>query len=145
MINSIHDVIALIPEDTVDEALFAIETVIVYPASDRARLYVWPTHPFWVWLSLENGKISIEAENWPSSTCAPDNLRGVLRRTVYAIDEAIEAGRYRQTPPREQIITDGPRIQQNMDIPIWDAQTQRYYDAEYLFNDRNERCGHTNP
>ncbi len=129
--SDIHDVIALIPENTLDEALFAIETIVTFPAANKARLRVFPANEFRIWVALKRDTIQITAESWPSITCNFDHLLGSLRRMIYAIDEAISAGTYAQGEPCSHIILDQPNPPADMDIPIWDAAEQKWRDAEY--------------
>lgn len=129
--QTIHDVLALIPEDSVDEALFAIESITIYPAVNKARLRVYPMNDFRLHVSIKNGVINIDAENKGTVCCNENNFVSGLQRTIYTIDEEMTNGSYTQTPPREQIIYETPQPPGEMDIPIWDAAQGAWRDAEY--------------
>lgn len=129
--SQIGEIIERIPEDSTDEALFAIETVVLYPASNSASLRVYPANEFRLTISVENNIVRIQAEGRPTVSCGPDTLVSHLKREIYAIDEAISVGAYSQTPPKEQIILEPPAPPADMDIPIWDEQTREWRDAEY--------------
>lgn len=130
--NTIHDVIAMIPEDSTDEALFAIETITSFPADHAARLRVYPMNEFRLWVRLKGDSVVIEAEGRSPVVCSQGGFIDSLRREIYAIDEAITNGRYHQAPPREAITGDDrPNPPADMDIPVWDEESGQWYDAEY--------------
>jgi len=126
----IQAVIALIPEDPTDEALLSIESIVTYPADNRARVRCHLTQPFRLFLQVRGELIQLTAERWPGVSCRPEDFLGQLRRLIYDIDSALASGRYQQTPP-QRVVLDVPEPPSHMEIPVWDEQTGRWHDAEY--------------
>ena len=127
--TDIYALIASIPEDSRDEALMSIQTVITLPP-DAFRIRCHLTHEFRITARVAGRAITLHAEDWPSATCSEAGFLGALKRMVHQIDEAIEAGRYAQNPPKPTLIYDMPPPR-DLDIPVWDEKRRRWYDAEY--------------
>lgn len=116
---NIRDVIAIIPKNPENEALMAVESVTIYPANRSARLTVHLSVKFWLYINApKTGEvISIEAEGHRPAFCTTFTLLSVLKHEIYEIDEAIAAGRYRQTQPK-MVVIDMPTPPPSMDIPV---------------------------
>ena len=129
----INELIAQIPENTTDEALMAVQSVVINPHSNTAKLIVFPANEFRILVNINRDRITLAAEKWPSISCTPDDFLLQLKIMIYEIDEAVSAGRYSQSPPADPFVFDQPRppAPANMDIPVWDEKTGRWYDAEY--------------
>jgi len=129
----ISQVISLIPEDTMDEALLAIETVTLLPATNSARLRCILSREFTLHIQVNGDAISITAESWPTVNATAATLLPALKRAIYEIDEAAAAGRYKQSPVKPNIIDIDSRTPApgHMDIPMWDEARGQWYDAEY--------------
>lgn len=128
----IYTLIAEIPENTSDEALLAVQSVTVFPAEAKARLRVHLAEEFRMFVSLADGQVSLEVPGWKNVIrCAPDSFLGKLRFVIHEVDADIAGGLY--TPPKVEanLIFDPPPPPSDMDIPIWDERTGRYYDAEH--------------
>lgn len=127
----INEIIALIPEDPVDEALMSIETVTTFPADNAARIRCNLSNEFRLMVQVAGEGITISAEDRNTVFCSPGAFLSTLRRTIYAIDEALADGSYRQTTPKPNYIVPRPPPPEDMDIPVWDATTGTWWDAEY--------------
>jgi len=130
-VQSIHDVIHMIPEDSLDEALNGIETITLFPAKNIARLRVCPVNEFRLIVSLTHNGIRIDAENRAPVMCREADFLASLKHVIYTIDEAISQGTYRQTPPQANVIRMDHQPPVDMDLPVWDASSDRWWDAEY--------------
>ena len=129
---SIYDVIEMIPEDSQDEALMAVETVTAFPAEDAARIRCVMSREFKLRIELRGEQIAISAKGRRDVVCSFAEFLSVLRRTIYTIDEAMAEGSYRQSATKPNIITDDrPATPADMDIPVWDEERGQWYDAEY--------------
>lgn len=124
--------IAMIPEDTHDEALRSIETITTFPAENSARLRCVMSREFRLFIEARSEDIAITAEGRKPVVCSGDDFLAALRRTIYAIDEALAEGSYTQSKPKMTVITaDRPAPPKDMDIPVWDEKAGKWYDAEY--------------
>lgn len=129
---NINNLISMIPQDSHDEALLAIQTITTFPASNSARVRCHLSHEFRLTISVRREEITIGPEGCAPVTCKSADLIPTLRRTIYEIDEAIENGSYKQSKPKKSIIApDRPPAPAHMDIPVWDDRAGRWYDAEY--------------
>jgi len=77
--------------------------------------------------------IILSAENWATIHTDRNEFLPTLRRMVYDIDAAIADGQYQQTPLKPCYIfeDDRPPPPAHMDIPVWDEERKRWWDAEY--------------
>ncbi len=121
----------MIPEDAQDEALRSIETITTFPYKNRARLRCILSREFRLFVEVHGDGIAIIAEGRKPVICTPDGFLAALRRTIYAIDEALSEGTYVQSKPKMTVIIDRPAPPEDMDIPVWDEKTGKWYDAEY--------------
>ena len=129
---NINEIIALIPEDSEDEALLSIETVTTLPSTNSARVRCHLGREFRLHVQVRGHVITISAEGRPTKTCSQGSFLRKLRRTIYEIDAAMASGTYIQTAAKENLIfNDLPGPPEQMDIPIWDDKAGRWYDAEY--------------
>lgn len=131
---TIQDVLAQVPDETSDEALLAIQAVVFNPLSSSAKMWCHLTHKFILEVALSPispGLIRISAQNREDSYTDAGGFIGQLKRQIYEIDEAIENGCYKQTPLKLVPLLARPAPPDDMDIPVWDEQTQTWYDAEY--------------
>lgn len=136
----IRDILALIPEDSTDEALMAIQSIRINPYPNNAVLSCHLSHEFQIKIVPEsrataNYIVTLRAEGWPDVVTATFDIVSSLKRLIYTLDEAIENGSYK--PPRKPyawaILPSDypPPPPAHMDIPVWDADAKRWYDAEY--------------
>lgn len=131
MKTTLQTMLAMIPEDTHDEALRSIETITAFPAENRARVRCILSREFRLFIEVRGDGIAITAEGRKPVLCAADGFLAALRRTIYAIDEALAEGSYTQSKPEMSIIFDRPAPPKDMDIPVWDEKAGKWYDAEY--------------
>lgn len=128
----IQDLIAMIPEDAENEALRAIESITTFPTDNSARVRCNLRKEFRFMIEVRGENIVLTAERRQPVICAPGGFIAALRRTIYAIDEAIAEGVYRQSKPEMTVIFDDRRAPPaDMDIPVWDEKSGKWYDAEY--------------
>lgn len=131
MKNNIAAIIALIPEDTADEALGAVYTIKTYPSENRAQVRCRLSREFRMIIEVRGSSVVINAEGRKPIVATSDDFIAKLRRSIYEIDEAMAEGTYVQSKPREIIICDRPAPPAGMDIPVWDEKAGEWYDAEY--------------
>jgi hypothetical protein len=127
----IRDLIALIDIDNPDDpALYAVQTVTV-AGDDALALRVHMACEPWRVLILRDGaNWSIRADGTKRArTVAPADLASAVRRLIFETDEAQAEGRY-IAPKRSGIIEPPATPPAHMDIPVWDAERKRWYDAE---------------
>lgn len=117
----IHDLIQMIPEESDDEALRSIQSIrIEQPRS--ARLTCHLSKKFFILLYIDrNNVIWINKEQ-----CSLDEFLSTLRKEIYREDEA--ESHFVQLKEKVTYIRQPPS---DMDIPVWDTETQSWYDAEY--------------
>lgn len=129
---NLQTMISMIPEDTQDEALRSIETITTFPAENRARIRCILSREFRLFVEVLSDGIAITAECRKPVMCTRDGFIAALRRTIYAIDEALAEGSYTQSNPQMTVIMDDrPALPKDMDIPVWDEKAGKWYDAEY--------------
>ncbi|HEK3481522.1 TPA: hypothetical protein SMW11_003320 [Pseudomonas aeruginosa] len=126
----INGIVSLIPENSADEALLSVETITVFPTTESAKIKCHLSHVFNVEVKCVGESVYVSTENWPTSACNEKTFVSTLRRVIYEIDSAIEAGKYKPPVLKPNVIHQ-PEPPKNMDIPIWDEKTGRWYDAEY--------------
>ena len=128
---NIQNLIELIPQDSDDEALNSIESIITFPAKREIRIRCHLTNRFLFFARLNtDNSITLHAEKWPSVVCDRDRFVQSIRIFIHEIDEAMAENRYRQMPLKARLI-DIPNPPPDMDIPVWDETTKTWYDAEY--------------
>ena len=126
---NIRNVIKLIPEESYNEALLAIESVTLYPPR-KAIIRCHLSSKFRISIKSRLEKITLSAENFREKQCTPDSFLTTLKIIIYDIDEAIFNGSYKQEAPKSNYIIMLPPPS-DMDIPVWDEKIQSWYDAEY--------------
>ncbi|WP_193060848.1 hypothetical protein [Halomonas sp. 3A7M] len=129
----IGNVIALIPEDTTDEALMSVQSVTLLHGANSARVRCHLSSEFRLFVKVTGDSVTLSADKWPHTvTCSTSAFVCAFKRQVYEIDAAIAAGSYQQEPPKPVLIFDDrPAPPEDFDIPAWDEKTGAWYDAEY--------------
>lgn len=118
---NIYDLIKMIPESSDDEALASIQSMQVRPPRS-VRLTCHLSKKFFIIIAIDR-KNTISINDVP---CEMELFLSALKRTIYNEDEATSPFvvlKERITPLRVP--------PPDMDIPIWDEDTQSWYDAEY--------------
>jgi hypothetical protein len=129
----IQDFVTLIPENAQSESLMSIESIVTKPAEKKAIIRCHLAAEFKVEMTVV-GEFSVQlsAPGVPSKTTSPKDLVNTLSKMIYAADEAVSQGRAASnmgTPFDNVIMTSNPPA--HMDLPTWDEENQRWYDAEY--------------
>jgi len=128
----IGELMAQLPEYPDDEALLAIESVVLNPANDSALVRCHLTHLFRLTVQLDGAAVSISAADWRPVSCTQAAFLGQLKRVIHEIDAAMEAGTYQQAPVKPMLIFDDrPEPPASFDLPVWDQERGVWYDAEY--------------
>lgn len=133
----IRDLINMIPQDSENEALLSIESIITYPYPNIAKIrchlsheFVFTVEPFSK--APGNQFINLCAEGRPNFVTVASAFVSSLKMFIYRLDEAISEHGYRQTPPPKYAwaILPEPQPPAHMDIPVMGADG-KWYDAEY--------------
>ena len=128
---NLQTLISMIPEDSQDEALRSIEAIVTYPMAGKALVRCNLSREFRLTIGILGSVIDISAEGRKPVVCSTSEFVSVLRRTIFAIDEAIAEGSYKQGTQKLVEIFDRPASPMNMDIPVWDENAGKWHDAEY--------------
>jgi hypothetical protein len=128
------------PEETDDEALRSIDSIMTFPAKNSARVRCFLSQEFRLSLHIRpDATVEITAEGRKPVFCTPAGLVPALRRTIFEIDAALAEGSFTQTKPRMTIISDEASPPPSMDIPIWDESPedrQANWDAHNTYQQR---------
>lgn len=130
---NIRDFAAIIPEEPTTESLMSIESVVVKPAEKLAIIRCHMASKFRLNMAMANPmQVTLSAPGVPSQTVGPDDLLAALSRMIYGADEAIAQGRAESNmgSPMGHVLLSAPAAPDYMDLPTWDADKQRWYDAE---------------
>lgn len=133
-IQSIADVINEIFAPQNDEAIDSIQSCVTDPHNRSARLRCHlSSKEFRVVVSYEGSVITVSAHKLPSRACDISTVATTVKRMIYDIDSQIADGEYSQPEVELQVIDMDtlPRPPEYMDIPVWDQEKKRWYDAEY--------------
>lgn len=128
--TQIMQLINQIPEDTQDEALLAVESIITF-GYYAARIRCHLMYPFWVHITINGNTVTLEVKGYSLENIHPDCFIPKLKRLIYDVDEAISQGRYVAEKPKEFGVIFPTSPPPDMDLPTWDEKTQQWYDAEY--------------
>lgn len=126
---NINNIIDLIPKNPENEALFSIESITKYPPN-KIRINCHLSHEFRLFVEINAGIIEIKAEKRFIIKCTKNNFISNLKQEIYSIDEAIANG-YKQTKSNPNIFPDMCSAPEHMDLPTWDNENKKWYDAEY--------------
>lgn len=127
---NINDLIDMIPEDAISEALVSIQSIAMFPAKKAARLNCYFTSEFKVLIEIKNNNIVISAHNREEVICNEADFLRQLIAYIYSLDEAISTGSYTPEKPKSVFVIERPQPPAYMDLPTWDEKTNSYYDAE---------------
>lgn len=127
---AIDELISMIPESTLIESLRSIQSITKYPPDSFAvRCHL--VHKFSLDIRILSGQILIFYDGNPMAGTTKDAFLNVLSKVIYEMDEAIEAGKVIPKKRSSFILPDSrPGPPDHMDIPVWDEETQSWYDAE---------------
>jgi hypothetical protein len=130
---NIRDLISTIPENSENEALLSIESIKLNPADNSATIRCHAANQFRMNVAINTGLVTISAEGRKSVNTSAADFVAMLKKTIYEIDESIAAGYYSQSAPKSCFILPEiiPPAPENMDLPTWDAEAKKWYDAEY--------------
>ena len=130
---NIRDLINTIPENSTDEALNSIEHIEIQQAQNTAWIRCYPANKFRLNISIKTGLVIISAENRKDIHTSKGDFVSVLKKTIYEIDELMASGNYSQSAPKSCFILPDviPPAPENMDLPTWDNEAKKWYDAEY--------------
>ncbi|HET6631534.1 MAG TPA: hypothetical protein VFG73_02345 [Rhodanobacteraceae bacterium] len=128
---NIHDLIGSIPEDSCDEALEAIESIVVYPATQSARIRAHLAAEFRLMATLKGGIVTVAAlgEGCAPKSGAAAQFPSLVKAMIYEVDQAISVGRFTPQAVKPNIIFDPPPPPSHMDIPHWDGD--KWVDLEW--------------
>lgn len=118
---NIHDIIKLIPDQSENEALMSIQSIRIDPPR-KARLTCYLSKKFFITLEAKRGgEVLING-----AQCDSGRFLAALKKAIYHEDEA-------ETPAviLKKRVTYIPSPPADMDIPVWDEKTGKWYDAEY--------------
>lgn len=125
----ISEVVNMIPRDAADEALLAIQTISTNPFNNTARVRCYLANEFRLAIKVRGDLVTISAEGRPDVSVPSASFVSTLRREIHEIDEQISSGAYAQRKPKLNFISIPP-APSHMDLPTWDEESQRWYDAE---------------
>lgn len=126
-----NKIAALIPDETTNEALEAIQ-YLTMRGKNQADLAVHLCNKFRIPVTAKkDGTFIIAAEKRKSISCTAENFLQMIVREIYSIDEAISEGTYVQSKKSMYIIDDLPPAPAHFDIPVFDRESGKWYDAEY--------------
>lgn len=129
----LNDLINLIPEDSLIESLRSIHTITKYPP-DSFKVRCHLAHKFSLRVQILHGQILIFNDENDSLVIATEKEQFLsdLSKAIYDVDAMIEAGTVIPKKRSPFILPDSrPAPPSGMDIPVWDEELQRWYDAEY--------------
>jgi hypothetical protein len=124
---------AMIPEESENEALNSIQSITKYPP-DSLMIRCHLAHKFSLRVQILHGQILIFNDENDSLIMATekDKFLSDLSKAIYDVDAQIEAGILMSRKRSPFILPDSrPAPPSWMDIPVWDEELQRWYDAEY--------------
>ena len=129
---TIKELINLIPQGNADEALYSIESVKVVPADNTATIRCYLANKFRLTVSVAAGLVTLSADGLNNVYTSVADFIPTIKKFIYEIDDLIAAGYSQPEPKPCYIFADSvPTPPRNMDLPVWDEKTGKWYDAEY--------------
>ncbi|MGL5224872.1 MAG: hypothetical protein ACRC8Q_06020 [Aeromonas sp.] len=130
---NISDFVSAIPETSASEALNAIASIKLFPAEKKAALNCHLSAKFIVTLQLMSSDVVVISAPGAVTACATiGELAAELGKVIYAADEAISEGLAvsNAADSMSAYVFPTPPAPDHMDIPVWDADKEEWYDAE---------------
>ena len=128
----LDEITQLIPDNSENEALLSIKTIVKIPYSLKLQLSCYLSKKFIIHLTAERigNAITISAEGYKTVFANDTNLISLLKKFIYELDEAIAESSFIPGKKKlDEIAPDYP-APTNMDIPIWDNIKKQWFDAE---------------
>ena len=129
-----QDVLTLLAQAEKTEVIAAIQSIEAAPLGKKGIVRIYLSCRFVIEIEIQGTKIRISA---PDSTIVTDKQGFLSSLTRFALetDEILSERAaclpmIASTPKKMNIIVLPPPAPEGMDIPVWDAENNEWYDAE---------------